>query len=393
MAVALHFGAGKIGKGFIGDLLHQSGYDIVFADVVQPAVDEINRDGEYSLFLIDHEYQEQVIDRVSALSTITQAEEVMDVIAKAKVITTSVMAVNLPKIAPILAKGLKKRLSEGREKAIVMACENAIMGTDILKKAMIDTGIITEAELDAAGVYPNTAVDRMVFGGVHNGKEGIDVGDAYELAVEKGKLPDSDSEPVTGAEYVDDLGKYLRRKIYMINCGHAICSYLGYVYGYTIVQDALRDPEIQSQVVAAVLESAAALEKEYGFDHDDLVDYMNKMILRRFTTPGISDPISRVAREPIRKISPDDRLMGPAYQCEKNGLENRHLLRGIACALRYVNPEDEQAAELQEYIGKNGIEAAITAYTNAQPGSHIFNVILEEYKKLEDVKPDRNSRD
>lgn len=382
MKKAVHFGAGKIGRGFIAELLHDSGYEIVFVDVVDALVDLVNEKHEYSLFLIDHNFEEKIIDHIEAFSSIKQPEQVIQAICEAEVITTSVMATNLPKIAPLLAKGLKQRLADGKGRVTVMACENAMMGTDLLKKAMVDTGIVTETELDQIGVYPNTAVDRMVFGGVHNGKEGIEIGDAFELAVERGKLIDPESEPIKGAEYVDNLEMFLQRKIYMINCGHAISGYFGQVYGFEIVQDALRDPRLQPEIKAAVLESAAALEKKYGFAHEDLVQYMETMMLNRFLTPGVADPISRVSREPIRKISPNDRIMGPAYLCEAYGLENRHLLKGVACALRFTNPGDEQAEELQSFIAKNGVEAAIVKYTGLKPDSRMFQVIMEEYHKL-----------
>lgn len=382
MKKAVHFGAGKIGRGFIAELLHDSGYEIVFVDVVDALVDLVNEKHEYSLFLIDHNFEEKIIDHIEAFSSIKQPEQVIQAICEAEVITTSVMATNLPKIAPLLAKGLKQRLADGKGRVTVMACENAMMGTDLLKKAMVDTGIVTETELDQIGVYPNTAVDRMVFGGVHNGKEGIEIGDAFELAVERGKLIDPESGPIKGAEYVDNLEMFLQRKIYMINCGHAISGYFGQVYGFEIVQDALRDPRLQPEIKAAVLESAAALEKKYGFAHEDLVQYMETMMLNRFLTPGVADPISRVSREPIRKISPNDRIMGPAYLCEAYGLENRHLLKGVACALRFTNPGDEQAEELQSFIAKNGVEAAIVKYTGLKPDSRMFQVIMEEYHKL-----------
>lgn len=382
MKKAVLFGAGKIGRGFIAELLHDSGFEIIFADVVDALVDLVNEKHEYSLFLIDHNYEEKMIDNVLAYSTVKEPEKVIEAIGEAEVITTSVMATNLPKIAPLLAKGLKQRLADGKGKITVMACENAIMGTDILKKAMIDTGIVTEEELDTIGVYPNTAVDRMVFGGVHNGREGIEIGDAYELAIERSKLIDPTEEPIKGGEYVDDLEMFLQRKIYMINCGHALSGYFGQVNGYTIVQDALRDPDIQKEVCAAVMESAAALEKKYGFTHESLKEYMETMMLRRFLTPGVADPIARVSREPIRKISPNDRIMGPAYQCEQYGLENRHLLKGVACALKFTNPEDVQAVELQNYIAKNGVGAAICKYTGLEENSRMYNVILEEYVKL-----------
>ena len=261
-------------------------------------------------------YEEKVIDHIIAYSTITQADRVVAEILDAEVLTTSVMATNLPKVAPFIAKGLRARLEAGRsEKIVVMACENAIMGTDILKKAMEETGILTTDEMDRVAAFPNTAVDRLVFDGHHNGKDGIEIGDAFELAIERGKLPDPSLEPIKGAEYVEDLAMYLQRKIYMVNCAHAVTSYMGFVKGYETVQEGLADPEILEDVKRAIMESAAALEKTYGFAHEKLVEYMNTMIIGRFTKPGMSDPISRVAREPIRKISANDRIMGPAIRC------------------------------------------------------------------------------
>ena len=383
MKKAVHFGAGKIGRGFIAELLHDSGYEIVFGDVVDALVDIVNKEHQYPLFLIDHDYEEKIIDHVIAYSNIKEPEKIIDAICDAEVITTSVMATNLPKIAPLLTQGLKKRLEQGKGKTTVMACENAIMGTDILKKAMIETGILNAEQIDEIAVYPNTAVDRMVFGGVHNGKEGIEIGDAFELAIERGKLIDPDSEPIKGAEYVDDLMMYLQRKIYIINCGHAIAGYYGQaIKGYEIVQDALRDPDLLPDIRSAMLESASALEKKYGFAHEDLVNYMETMMIKRFTTPGVVDPIARVSREPIRKISPNDRIMGPAYQCEEYGLDNFHLLKGVACALKFKAEDDPQADELQKFIAENGVEAAIVKYTGVAEGSRMYNVILEEYKKL-----------
>ena len=380
---AVHFGAGKIGRGFIAELLHDSGYEVVFGDVVEELVDIVNKNHEYPLFLIDHNFEEKVIDHVVAYSNITDSDKLIDAMCEAEIITTSVMATNLPKVAPLIANGLKKRLELGKDKAIVMACENAIMGTDILKKAMIETNILSEEQLDSIAVFPNTAVDRMVFSGVHNGKEGIEVGDAFELVIEKGKLIDPNSEPIKGAEYVDDIMMYLQRKIYIINCGHAIAGYYGQALkGYEIVQDSLRDEELLPQIREAMLESASALEKKYGFTHESLVEYMETMMIKRFTTPGVVDPISRVSREPIRKIAPNDRIMGPANNCEEYGLDNSYLLKGVACALKFKSEGDVQAEELQKYIQDNGVESAIVKYTGVPKDSRMYNVILEEYKKL-----------
>ena len=263
---AVHFGAGKIGRGFIAELLHDSGYEVIFGDVVEELVNLVNKEHKYPLFLIDHNYEEKIIDHVTAYSNIKDADKLIDAMCDAEIITTSVMATNLSKVAPLITMGLKKRLEQGKDKAIVMACENAIMGTDILKDAMIETKILTEEQIDSIGVFPNTAVDRMVFGGTHNGKEGIEIGDAFELVIEKNKLINPDYEPIKGAEYVDNIMMYLQRKIYIINCGHAIAGYFGQVLkGYEIVQDSLRDPDLLPQIREAMLESASALEKKIRF--------------------------------------------------------------------------------------------------------------------------------
>ena len=150
-----------------------------------------------------------------------------------------------------------------------------------------------------------------------------------------------------------------------------------------IVQDSLRDTDLLPQIRAAMLESASALEKKYGFTHESLVEYMETMMIKRFTTPGINDPISRVSREPIRKIAPNDRIMGPANNCEEYGLDNTYLLKGIVCALKFKSEGDLQAEELQKYINNNGVESAIVKYTGVEKGSRMFNVILDEYKKID----------
>lgn len=385
MKKAVHFGAGKIGRGFIAELIHDSGYEIVFADVVDELVGLINEKYQYNLFLINKNYEKKVIDHVCAYSTIKEADKVIHAIKEADLITTSVMATNLPKVAPLIAEGLKAKDKNGKKKTIVMACENAIMGTDILKRAMVDTKIITEEELNQVAVFPNTAVDRMVFDGKHNGEDGVEIGVDFELAIEKDKLEDLMDEPIKGAEYVDDLEMYLQRKIYIINGGHALTGYVGYIHKIPTVQEVIHNDKIFCEVKSAMLESAAALEKKYGFSHESLESYIESMMVRRFTTPGVIDPIQRVAREPIRKISPNDRIMGPAYECEKYGLDNRYLLKGVACALHYKDVEDSQSMEIQDYIKQNGIEEAIIKYTGVEKNSRMYQVILDEYRKIEEL--------
>ena len=46
MKKALHFGAGNIGRGFIGKIISEAGYEVVFADVNDKVIDQLNIDHE-----------------------------------------------------------------------------------------------------------------------------------------------------------------------------------------------------------------------------------------------------------------------------------------------------------------------------------------------------------
>ena len=337
---AVHFGAGKIGRGFIADLLHDTGYEITFVDVNEKLNEELNKYHNYYLYVIEEDYKRKEIDKVSALSPITQKDDVTQAIVDADLVTTAVLADNFPKIAANVAAGLKTRLNAGKEKVNVIPCENALFCGDMLKAEVVKTGIITEEEIDQIATIPNTAVDRMVFGTDRDGRDGIEIGKDYELAIEVDKLKDSSNLPIKGAEYTDNLQKYLERKLYTINCGHAWSGYMAHLMGYDIIQDYFASEENVEMTRNVMLEVAGLLEKKHGFTHQEMVDYID-FALNRFLTPGVVDTVARISRAPIRKLGHEDRLVGPAYQCEEKGLDNSELLKGIAAAFLFDVKEDD----------------------------------------------------
>lgn len=94
---AVHFGAGKIGRGFIADLLHDTGYEITFVDVNEKLNEELNKYHNYYLYVIEEDYKRKEIDKVSALSPITQKDDVTQAIVDADLVQHS-SADNFPKI-------------------------------------------------------------------------------------------------------------------------------------------------------------------------------------------------------------------------------------------------------------------------------------------------------
>lgn len=380
---AVHFGAGKIGRGFIAELLHDTGYEIVFVDVNEAVNQELNQYHNYYLYVIEENYRRKEIDKVSSLSPVTQAEEVIKAVVDADLVTTAVLADNFSKIAKNLAEGLKERLNAGKERINVIPCENAILCGDMLKKEIIKTGMIEEEQLEQIAAIPNTAVDRMVFGTNRDGRDGIEIGKDHELVIEKDKLADPKQKPIIGAEYTDNLQKFLERKLYVINCGHAWSGYMAYLMGYKIIQDYFAKKTNVEMTRAVMKEVAALVEKKHGFSHEEMEDYVN-FALNRFLTPGITDTVERISRAPIRKLGANDRLVGPASQCEKLGLPNELLLKGIAAAFLFDVKTDEQSVELLDYVKENGIEKAISHFTGIKEGTRMFREIVSNYKSLKE---------
>lgn len=379
----VHFGAGNIGRGFIGELLHDSGYEIVFLDVSEDMVREINATHSYELRLIDHNYEAKIIDQVSAVSMQDEDKAVKEIL-EADLITTSVWANNLNKIAPLLVKGIKARNMAKKKKINIMACENAIMATMILKKAMMECGI-SESELDQAACYPSTAVDRIVVGEKKDGKSIVNIADYNELVIEQNHLVNPDDLPIKGAKYTDNLEKYLKRKLYIVNCGHAWAGYMGYIHGYTSAREVFLTPEFVVGIRGAMQEAASYIEKKYAFSKQEMQEYVD-FAIKRYQAKGVDYQILMVTRSPIRKLGANDRMVGPCLGCQEYGLPNEHLLKGIAMILLFDNENDAEAAALQEYIQKFGVEEAIQHFTGIEKGSEMHTKIVQYYQEQKNIK-------
>lgn len=385
MKQALHFGGGSIGIGFIADLLNESDFEVTIVDIDSGLVDQINETNTFDLYLINEEYKKKQLTHLHALSSIEDQAAIIDQISTTDLITTAVWAENLPKIAPVLLEGLKKRVDHGHDRVNILACENAMFNSEILRKAMLALDSSAEGWLDTIAAFPNTAVDRMVLASEHEGKKTIDIGRDHELVIEESKLVDPADKPIKEAVYTTNLKKYIERKLYIVNCGHAWAGYIGFVHGYSIIQDVFHNEELVQMIRETMWESAHLLMERYGFTEQDMIDYIN-FIMDRYQTPGIEDLITRVSRSPIRKLQPEERLVGPCVQCEELGLENQRLLEGIAAAFLFDNPEDEQSVELLAYVAEQGIDEAIVHYTKIPLDNRMHQAIKKNYQKFMEMK-------
>lgn len=378
---AVHFGAGNIGRGFIGLLLSQAGYEVTFVDVNEAFVSQLKERGEYPVTLASDGQETVIVKNVTALSSVTHGEEVAAAIAEADLVTTAVGVSILKHIAGVLADGISRRVAVSSAPLHVIACENAIGGSAQLKElvyAKLDEA--ARAKADASVAFPNAAVDRIVPLQQHEDILNVVVEPFYEWVVDSSQMIPGYT-PVEGVHYVDNLEPYIERKLFTVNTGHCSAAYLGFLRGYETIQQAMADEVLTAQVREVLEETGAVLIQKHGFDQAEHSKYIDK-ILERFRNPALTDEVSRVGRSPLRKLSPNDRLVSPALQAYDRGLSYAALTRSMAGALLFNVSDDPEAVELQAAIAELGAEAALAKYTGIAADHPVHKSAMEQYAKL-----------
>lgn len=380
---ALHFGAGNIGRGFIGLLLSQSGYHVVFSDVNKTLVTELQQQGSYKVTLANEDAEQITVSGVTAIDG-TNVENVAAEVAEVDLVTTAVGVNILKHIAAGIARGIERRIAAGTEgKLHIIACENTIGGSSQLKEHVwqhLDEATKTKASSVIA--FPDAAVDRIV--PIQHQAEplAVTVEPFYEWVVDESAMF-AGYRPIEGVHYVQHLQPYIERKLFTVNTGHCAAAYLGHLKGYETIQQAMADPNIVDDVRGTLKETGAVLVANYGFDSDEHALYVEK-IIGRFRNDRLTDEVSRVGRSPIRKLSPDDRLVKPAMQAYEQGIRPAQLAKVMAAALRFQNADDPEAVELQQSIRKRGVGQTISEYTSISAGHPVYELIMESYSSMLD---------
>ncbi|UAB73524.1 mannitol-1-phosphate 5-dehydrogenase [Vibrio sp. SCSIO 43132] len=382
MKNAVHFGAGNIGRGFIGKLLADAKVEVTFADVDAPLVDQLSHKQEYKVKVVGTDCQIETVTHITAVNS--ASDDVIDRIVKTDLVTTAVGPNVLDIIAKTIATGIAKRFASGNEKPLnIIACENMIRGTTHLKGEVYKyLDECMHAKADELVGFVDSAVDRIVppTEAANDDPLEVTVESFSEWIVDeqqfKGEIPD-----IAGMEKTDDLMAFVERKLFTLNTGHCITAYLGCLKGHRTIREAIEDPDIYKLVKQAMKESGEVLIRRYGFDRNLHNAYIEK-ILGRFANPYLMDEVDRVGRQPIRKLGSNDRLVKPLMGTIEYGTENQALLKGIAAALKYTNDADPQAVELQESIKKSGVKKALANHTGLKEDGEEVVQINAFYNQL-----------
>ncbi|MCM3634019.1 mannitol-1-phosphate 5-dehydrogenase [Paenibacillus camelliae] len=376
--IALHFGAGNIGRGFIGLLLSQSGYEVVFSDVNQDIVQELQKRGQYTVTLANETHDQLQVTGVTAIDG-TDLEKVAETVAKADLVTTAVGVNILKHIAKGIAVGIERRVAQGAAPLHVIACENAIGGSTQLKEHVFShLPEEVKAKAEQVVAFPDAAVDRIVPIQHHEDRLAVTVEPFHEWVIDESAMFDG-YKVIDGVHYVTNLQPYIERKLFTVNTGHATAAYIGNLHRYETIQQAMADEQVVSEVKATLAESGGALIAHYQFDQAEHQQYIDT-IIERFRNTELTDEISRVGRSPIRKLSPNDRLVRPAMLALEVGIEPKHLANAMAAALRFDVADDPESVELQQLLKAIGINETLTKVTSLSKDHPIHRMVVASYE-------------
>ena len=381
MKKMIQIGAGNIGRACVGRLFHEAAYKVYFSDVLLDLLEMISKRGSYNVRMLGKDFDKTlVIDNVDEVPR--DEESLLKLFDEIEIITTAVGVNILPKIASFVAKAIKRRYETKNEKALnVVACENTTGASSKLRDSVyefIDDDI--KKWMEKKIVFPNVAVDCIVPNIKNSDPLTVTCENFADLIIDRavfiGDLPQ-----VEGLSLKENLDAYVERKLFTLNTGHAITAYLGFINNKKTIYDAINEESIKNIVLGAMRESGAVLVKRHGFKEDEHEAYIQK-ILSRFFNPYLEDSVLRVGREPMRKLSYNDRLIKPILGTLEYNLKHNNLVKGVVAAFQFYSEDDNESKELKKMLDSESLSDVVMKVTGLKNEKTLFDEIYSELNKV-----------
>jgi len=387
MKEAIIFGAGNIGRGFMGQLFSESGYEVTFVDVDRPLLDTLNERGRYTIRLVTNEQTEEVaVGPVRAIHS-GDLDAVAEAVSRTEIGATAVGAGILKHIAPTVAAGIARRAQLGVEAPFnLILCENLHGAAGIFREMVLAALPPEHHGYVAAHVgFVDTVIARMVpplTPELRAQDPSLIIVEPYkELPVDREAFV-GEPPAIVGMIPFSPFAFYTDRKLYVHNAGHAVLGYLGYLRGHEYGYQALADDEIYFQARGAMEESALALTRKYRPAPGALLANIDDL-LHRFGNRALGDTILRLDRDPVRKLARADRLVGAALNALAQGVTPVHLVTGIAAGLRFAHPDDPVAQQVQARLREQGIERVLAEVCGLGPDEPLAGMVVERYQGMQ----------
>ncbi len=396
MSEAVVIGAGCIGRGFVAQLFSAAGWHVTFFDVDARLVESLARDRSYVHVTVERTGSVRtVVGPVSAIDNGRDPDAAVAALVAADVAATAVGGHHLSEVAPLVARAVAQRVAQERPPLNLLLCENLHEASAVMRRLVAENAPeLAPDTLDAGLGLVETSIDRTipaVSATTRAEDPTIIYADAYrpllyDIAAVRGAgldVPGLVGDPSVPFAF------YGERKLYVHNMGHAMTAYLGERLGSELICDAIAVPDVRRLVRGAMVESATAVASVHGQPLQPLLDLVDDL-LDRFADRTLPDPVARVARHPVRKTRPDDRLVGPYVSAVRQGLPSAHLSLAVAVgadALR--RHEGWSPHEIRRHLGLGGLDltpaqrvllSTQIALLEEEPGLRVQTALIEEYE-------------
>lgn len=379
------FGAGKIGRSFIGQLFSRGGYEVVFVDVFKPVVDALNEKQSYKVVIKGEKDEILTIRNVRAILA-SETEKVSDELAVADISAVSTGQQGLPNVFPLIAAGLLKRQQVSGEKPLdIIIAENlrdAAKYFETELKRLLPQGFPINKHIGLV----ETSIGKMV---PIMPKKDVDAdilqvfAEPYNTLILDKKAFKNPIPDIEGLAPKENMKAWVDRKLFIHNLGHAATAYLGYNYnsGFVYLYEVLAVPVIYNEVRDTMLQTANLLLVKYPdeFTPQLLTSHIDDL-LNRFQNKALGDTIFRVGCDLQRKLGPNDRIAGAINLAIELGLPYNKIFNVLqkACTFRATGEDGLMLpadAEFLNMFEKEGLNAVLEKICNFNPGK--LNVDFE----------------
>ncbi len=341
----VQFGAGNIGRSFIGQLFSRAGYEVACVDVMPEMVALLNERRRYRVEVKDERPETIWVENVRAVDG-RDRERVVAELTTADSAGTAVGPAALPHLFPVIADAVRARQERGAPPLDIILCENLRSAADTVR-AGVARLLPADFPLDESLGLVETSIGKMVpiMTAAQRAEDPLAVyAEAYNTLICDARAFRGPIPNVPGLDPKQNMRAYVDRKSFIHNLGHAVTAYLGYVRDPKLVYlwEAVARPDVQAVARAAMWESARALIREYPEEFTEAnQDAHIEDLLRRFANRALGDTIFRVGRDLPRKLSPEDRLVGALRLDLRQEVPAPNTLLGIAAALRFRATDEE----------------------------------------------------
>jgi mannitol-1-phosphate 5-dehydrogenase len=344
MQTFAQIGAGNIGRSFIGQLFARAGFEVVFVDVVPEVIAALNERGRYRVEIKDRQPETIWVEHVRGING-KDVRAAARALADCRCCGTAVGPKALPFIIPTLAEGLKLRHAEGKPPLDVIICENMREAAAAVRAGLAEH-LPSDFPLNDMVGLVETSIGKMVpiMSAEDRASDPLLVfAEAYNTLICDANAFRNPIPDVPGLEPKQNMTAYVDRKSFIHNFGHALCAYLGYLEDPTLTTtwQAVEHPVIGPAVRAGMWESAHALIRVYPgeFNEENQGAHIEDLIAR-FANQALGDTLHRVGRDLQRKLSREDRVIGPLLMDLREGVAAPMTALCAAAGMHFRAPDE-----------------------------------------------------